>query len=283
MIDLHLHTTASDGRFSPGDLVATAVAAGVSTLAVTDHDTLGGLDEADAAARAAGVAFVRGIEITAVEEGRDVHILGYFVDSPDAHFLEFLAEQRADRRRRATEMIGLLSDAGAPIDASRVFGGHGPPSVARDEAAVGRPAIARALVEAGHARDVNDAFERFLAEGGPAYVARRGASCDIVVRTLARIGAVASLAHPVKVRRDDLPTRLAQVGMAAMEVFHPDHDARATARFATLAAELRLVPTGGSDYHGPDTDRAAALGRVGPSPEDFRRLETLRGSRDGRR
>lgn len=273
MIDLHLHTTASDGRLSPGDLVTTVAAAGVSTLAVTDHDTLAGLDAAGAAALALGLRFVRGIEITAVDAGRDVHVLGYFVDRPDEQFLEFLADQRADRRRRASAMIARLADAGAPVDEEAVFGPGG--LVGAGDVAVGRPALGRALVAAGHVRDLNEAFDRYLADGRPAFVARTGASPEDVVAGLARIGAVASIAHPGKLVNDGLISRVSAAGLRALEVFHPDHDANDTARYAKLAAKLELVPTGGSDYHGPDTDRARALGRIGPSDDDFARLVAL--------
>jgi 3',5'-nucleoside bisphosphate phosphatase len=273
VIDLHLHTTASDGRLSPGDLVTTVAAAGVSTLAVTDHDTLAGLDAASGVALALGLRFVRGIEITAVDGGRDVHVLGYFVDRPDDRFLEFLGDQRADRRRRASAMMGRLAEAGAPIDEDAVFGPGG--RARAGDVAVGRPALGRALVAAGHVRDLNEAFDRYLGEGRPAFVARTGASPEDVVESLARIGAVASIAHPGKLGNDGLISRVSAAGLRALEVFHPDHDANDTARYAKLAAKFDLVPTGGSDYHGPDTDRARALGRIGPSEVDFDRLVAL--------
>ena len=279
MIDLHLHTTASDGHLDPADLVAAAVSAGITTLAVTDHDTLGGLEEAAAAASAAGVTFVRGIEITAVEEGRDVHVLGYFLDFPDREFLEFLAEQRADRRRRIRDMVDRLAAAGVSIDIAEIFHDAETVTGGRRDAAIGRPTVARALVKAGYARDVNDAFARYLADGRPAYVPRHGASAEAVVQALGRIGSVASLAHPGKLQRDDLLARLAQSGLQAVEVFHPDHDAADRARYLAVATEFDLVPTGGSDYHGPNTTRASAFGRVGPGATDYARLLTRRRDR----
>lgn len=264
MIDLHLHTTASDGRLSPDALIAAAVGAGLAGCAVTDHDTLAGLDAAAEAARRAGLPFVRGIEITAVEQGRDVHILGYFVDRPDPHFMSFLADQRADRRRRAAEMIDLLSEAAVPVPAESVFGGADD-----DGFAIGRPTLARALVAAGHVATVAEAFDRYLADGRPAYIPRRGPSPIAVVQSLSRIGAVAAVAHPIKLARETLIPELAAAGMGALEVFHPDHAPADVERFRVLAATLGLRVTGGSDYHGPDTGRAAALGRVGLSPAAF--------------
>jgi predicted metal-dependent phosphoesterase TrpH len=270
VIDLHLHTTASDGRSAPDALVREAAAAGLRTIAVTDHDTLAGLDLAEAAARRARIGFVRGIEITAVHDGRDVHVLGYYVDAPDQAFLSFLAEQRRDRRRRVTEMLARLEALGAPLDAATVFD----ESDSAHERAIGRPALARALVQAGHAASVNDAFDRFLGNRGAAFVPRRGAAPAAVVGHLVRIGAIVALAHPGKTRRDELLPELAQAGMAALEVYHPDHDPADVARYADLARALGLLPTGGSDYHGPDSGRAESLGRVTLPAEAFAALDS---------
>jgi predicted metal-dependent phosphoesterase TrpH len=267
VIDLHLHTTASDGRLTPRQLTTAVAAAGIQRFAVTDHDTLAGLEEAEAGSRDVGVPFVRGIEITAVQDGIDVHVLGYFVDQPDADFLTFLADQRADRRRRAREMMDRLAMAGVPVSETLVFADND------DARAVGRPALGRALVAAGHARDVNDAFDRYLGAGRPAFVSRRGPSPGAVVRALTRIGAIAALAHPGKQDRDDLIGPLVAAGMTAIEVFHPDHDVRREDRYRGMAREHGLLATGGSDYHGPDTGRAAALGRVGIDAQTYADLE----------
>jgi predicted metal-dependent phosphoesterase TrpH len=234
---------------------------------VTDHDTLAGLDEAEAAARTLGLPFVRGIEITAVQDGVDVHVLGYFVDYPDADFLTFLADQRADRRRRAREMVDRLAIAGVPVSEALVFGEHD------DARAVGRPALGHALVAAGHARDLSEAFDRYLGAGRPGFVARRGPLPVDVARALTRIGAIAALAHPGKQGRDDLIGPLMEAGMTAIEVFHPDHDAPGEDRYRHLARTYGLFPTGGSDYHGPDTGRAGSLGRVGIDAETYAGLE----------
>jgi predicted metal-dependent phosphoesterase TrpH len=259
VIDLHLHTTASDGRSTPDELVREALAAGVRTMAVTDHDTIAGLEAAESAARRAGLEFVRGIEITAVHGGRDVHMLGYFVDAPDAAFLRFLDDQRHDRRRRVVAMIARLHDLGLRIDAGALID----PAETRSGRAVGRPAIASALMAAGHVASIGEAFERYLGEGMPGFVPRQGASPEEVIAHLVRIGAVASMAHPGKMGQDALLPALARAGMAAIEVFHPDHGDADVERYARHARELGLLPTGGSDYHGPGSGRAGALGRVG--------------------
>lgn len=264
MIDLHMHTTASDGRSTPEALVQEAAAAGCRTIAVTDHDTVASVPAVAAAARAAGLGFVPGIEMTAVDRGRDIHILGYFIDTNDAAFDAFLVEQRALRRARVTAMAERLATIGVPVDLDAVVA-----AAAVSGRAIGRPAVAAALVEAGHARDVQDAFDRYLAEGRPGHVPRTGASAVTIVEWIRRVGGFASIAHPGKYGRDDLIAPLAEAGMAAIEVFHPDHPEPDVERYRTLASALGLATTGGSDYHGPGTGRASALGRIGLDEDAF--------------
>jgi predicted metal-dependent phosphoesterase TrpH len=258
VIDLHLHTTASDGRSSPEQLVRTAAAAGVTTLAVTDHDTTAGVAAARVAAGALGVEVVMGIEITAVLEGRDVHILGYFFDDTYRELVAFLAAQREDRRRRVEAIVERLHALGAPVNHRAIAR-----QAADSQKAIGRPAIARALVQAGHARDVADAFDRFLADGRPAFIAREGAPPAEVIALLRRAGGVASFAHPGKLGLDDVLQGLAEAGLVGLEVFHPDHDAAGVEKYLQIAQSLNLTPTGGSDYHGPESGRAECLGVVG--------------------
>lgn len=256
MIDLHLHTTASDGSSTPAALVDEAMAAGLSTIAVTDHDTMAGLPAVVDAARALPLTVVPGIEITAVERGRDLHVLGYFIDPDHSELRSFLSRQREDRRRRVVAIGERLAAAGAPIDIAPIL------AHADSNRAVGRLMVAMALVEAGHVADVPEAFDRYLGPGQPAFVERMGREATAVVTLIARAGGLASLAHPGKTGRDDLIPALADAGLAAIEVFHPDHDAADTARYGQLAAEFGLAVTGGSDYHGPQTRRAAAFGHV---------------------
>ncbi len=267
MIDLHLHTSASDGRSTPEALVAEARAAGCRTIAVTDHDTVAGVAAARASAAAAGIDCVAGVEITAVDEGRDVHVLGYFIDPEDAGLAAFLVERRAERHRRVAAMADRLAGLGVPIDARAVLS-----ATSASGRAVGRPALARALVEAGHARDIADAFDRYLAEGCPGYVARAGVSAARAVDQIRRAGGVAALAHPGKLGRDDLVASMARAGMTAIEVFHPAHTVDDIARYQRMADSLGLCVTGGSDYHGPGSGRAGDLGRVGVPPAAWRAL-----------
>jgi hypothetical protein len=259
VIDLHTHTTASDGRSRPESLARRAARAGIRVLAVTDHDTIAGVSRVAEAARPLGLRVVMGIEITAVHDGRDVHLLGYFFDAAFPELVAFLEAQRADRRRRIEEMLDRLRALGIVLN----VGGIRREAAAPGGKAIGRPAIARALVARGHARDIADAFERYLAAGRPAFVPRRGATPAEVVALLARAGGLSSFAHPGKLGLDHLIPGLAAAGLTAVEVFHPDHGADGVEKYRSLAQQYGLAMTGGSDYHGPGSGRAESLGQVG--------------------
>jgi len=267
-IDLHLHTTVSDGRSTPDELVAEAAAAGLSTIAVTDHDTTGACAQVAAAAHARGMSWIPGIEITAVHEGRDVHMLAYFFDTAGVELSEFLERQRVDRRRRLFVMADVLERIGVPID-REPLNAAAANSTGRSP---GRPLLADGLIRAGHVKNIAEAFERYLGDGRPAFISREGASPVEVVALIKRAGGITSIAHPGKLRRDDLIPVLAAAGMDAIEVNHPDHDDLATARYAHLARQYSLLVTGGSDYHGKGSGRTSGLGRIGLGAEDYSRL-----------
>ncbi|GMV20675.1 MAG: phosphatase [Acidimicrobiia bacterium] len=265
MIDLHMHTTASDGRSTPEELVAEAASRGLRVIAVTDHDTTAAGDRLRVAARDAGITCHLGIEITAVDHGRDVHVLGYGFSSSHPELVTFLDAQRLDRRRRMEAIAERLEELGVPIDVEAAMAEAG----RQAGRSIGRPMAAAALVAAGHVRDLREAFDRYLAEGRPAFIERTGAAPADVVQLLTRAGGIASLAHPGKTQRDDLIGGLVEAGMAAIEVFHPDHDAIDTSRYRQMAGELKLLATGGSDYHGAGSTRDAAFGRVHLPDADY--------------
>ena len=265
MIDLHLHTTASDGAFAPEALVKRAADAGVTFLSVTDHDTTAGLAEARDAAARLGVGFIPGIEITAVWAHRDVHVLAYFVEELAGELGDLIAAAATDRLQRAREMASRLAAVNAPIDIDALIAANGARSIAR-------PVVARALVAHGHAASIADAFERFIAEGRPAYVPRSGSTPAVVVEAIVRSGGLAVIAHPGTLR-DELPfADLIDAGLGGLEVYHSSHDTSATARFLNLARRLDLVVTGGSDFHGDDVRYADALGRVVLPVSEFARV-----------
>jgi predicted metal-dependent phosphoesterase TrpH len=268
VIDLHLHTTASDGTLAPRDLAARAASARLTVISVTDHDTVAGLPEASRAAAALGLTFVPGIEITAVEDGRDVHILGYYFDAESAALAKFLTAQREDRLRRVREMCDRLASMGLHVLADDVLES----TSGQQGRSVGRPAIADALVRAGHARDRDDAFTRLIGRGSPAYVPRRGVSSADVIDIIGQAGGIASLAHPGLAGIDNLIPFLASRGLAAIEARHSDHTPEMEAHYRGVARRLGLALSGGSDYHGDGTSNAASLGLVTLDAADFAEL-----------
>ena len=271
MIDLHLHTTVSDGRCSPAELVSRAAAAGLTTIAVTDHDTLGGCPAAAAACAEAGLAFVPGIEVTAIRYGGDVHVLGYFVDVDSPAFLAFLVAQRERRVERVHEIIARLRSLGIELDAAAVL----QPGLVDSSRAVGRPWIARALVAGGHVASTNEAFDKWLAQGRPAFVPRAGAPPEEVIHRIHEAGGIASLAHPGLLQHDDWIPEFAAAGLDAVEAYHSEHDTLMTATYLSIAKRLRLGISGGSDFHGDESHGAVQLGLVELPREDFDHLRRL--------
>lgn len=272
MIDLHLHTTASDGLLAPAALVARAAQCGLRTISVTDHDTFAGFPEADEAARHYRLRLVSGVEITAIEEGRDVHMLAYFIDPFSQTFAGFLEDQRADRVRRVREIADRLASLGYGVDSDRLLAS----TPDRTGHSIGRPQIADALIAAGHARDRDDAFDRLLGSGCPAFVRRRGPTPETVISLVRGAGGVVSLAHPGLTGMDHIIARLAAAGLASLEVRHSDHDGPTEQRYRDLAAELALAVSGGSDFHGDVGHRATVLGRVTISAGELAALEARR-------
>jgi len=262
MIDLHLHTTASDGTDTPAELVRVCRRTGLTTLAVADHDTTAAIARTARAARRAGIAFVPGIEITAAWRGSDVHLLGYFFDPASPVLAAFLDAQLHDRIRRARAIAERLAALGAPVDIESLIARAGTRPVLR-------PHIAQALVNAGHAAHEGDAFDRYIGEGRPAYVARQGATPDEVVAVIRRAGGLSSMAHPGVTEQDALIPALAAAGLDAIEAYHTDHSADDTARYLHLAHSIGLAVTGGSDFHGHRSAHSNGLGTVHLPAADF--------------
>jgi predicted metal-dependent phosphoesterase TrpH len=269
VIDLHTHSTASDGSLTPAALIDAARLAGLRVLSITDHDTTAGFETVVDVAARAGVELVPGIEISAVAYGRDVHILGYFIDPSSFRLRGFLERQRTDRIRRVEEMTQRLAALGCPISADAML------ATAASGRSVGRPQIAAALVDAGYVQTRDEAFERFLEHGGPAYVPRHGASPEDVVAIVHAAGGLASLAHPGVTRRDDRIEALAAAGLDALEARHSDHDAATEQRYRDLARERGLLVTGGSDFHGEGGHRVPRLGVVSMPDEDYTALQRV--------
>lgn len=268
-----MHTTASDGRLTPAELVARVSAAGLETISVTDHDTVAAIGEVTAVAGAAGIRVVPGIEITAVEDARDVHILGYFFDPDHQPLAEFLVTQRERRVARVREIVARLSALNVHVDADQLVRA----AASRPGASVGRPQIAREMVRAGLVASVQEAFDVWLASGRPAFVPRSGPNGAAVVDVIHQAGGVASLAHPGVTKRDDLIEPLVSLGLDAIEVYHSDHAPDQIAMYRRTAARLGALVTGGSDFHGDESKPGRAtrgvLGTVLLPPGDFVALE----------
>jgi predicted metal-dependent phosphoesterase TrpH len=266
-----MHTTASDGRCTPRELVDRVVAAGITIMAVTDHDTTASYAEIDTLARSRGIDAIPGIEITAVEAGRDVHMLGYFLNPTDTRLIEFLRVQRETRVKRVHAIAARLAELGVPIDLDALL----------DEAqrnlgrSIGRPQVARALQAAGHVANTKEAFDRFLSNDGPAFVSRPGSPPEVVIGIIHRAGGIASLAHPGRTRIDPRIKALAITGLDALEVYHSDHDEAAVQRYRDMATELGLLMTGGSDFHG-DPTHGIEPGASTLPPQEWERLDAAR-------
>ena len=270
MIDLHLHTTASDGRLNPDQLVTRAAEAGVQVMAVTDHDTVAACADVAQHARGLGIDAITGIEITAVEDGRDVHMLGYFVDAADAGLSRFVESQRAIRLERIRRISIRLTELGLPVDVE--------PALATADAegrTIGRPFIADAMIARGYVATRREAFDAWLAGGRPAFVSRDGARPEHVIGVVHAAGGVISLAHPGRTSLpDERIGELVAAGLDALEVYHSDHDALTAARYAALADLLGIVRTGGSDFHG-DPASPVRIGGSSLPPDQWHRLRAL--------
>jgi predicted metal-dependent phosphoesterase TrpH len=260
-----MHTTASDGRCTPEELVGRAYDAGIRTMSVTDHDTMAGVTPAQRAAEPLDMTVVPGIEITSVHHGKDVHVLAYFLAESAPGLQDLLRSQRQQRVERAMEIADRLARLGAAIDVQPFIAAASAPG----GKAIARPQIAQALIAAGHVATVAEAFDRFLGEDSPAYVPHRGVSPFEVVALISAGKGVASLAHPGYRPQDEIIPGLVEAGMQAIEVFHSSHDAVAQAHYLDLAKRHDLLVTGGSDYHGEGTRRSEFFGIVNLPREHF--------------
>lgn len=262
-IDLHTHSTASDGTLAPDALARAAAQVGLAAFALTDHDTTGGLAAAQAAADEAGVRLVPGLELSLAADSGELHLLAYFVDPAHARLVATLGELRTERERRVPRMVSRLEASGVHITVEDVHREAG----IEEGRSLGRPHVAHALIRRGHARDVKDAFDRYLALGRPGYVPKRELAARDAISLVRSAGGVAVLAHPFTIpapRRAAVVREMARLGIVGVEVDHPKHDAALRRELAALARELDLVATGGTDFHGATKpDIALGTGRDG--------------------
>jgi hypothetical protein len=256
-VDLHVHTTASDGRFSPADIVRKAASLDLTTIAITDHDTVDGLSAALEAARAyPALRVIPGVELsTDVREG-EIHVLGYFIDYTDAGLLRSLETMRDSRVNRARKMVEKLRALGMPLDWERVLQIAG-------EGAIGRPHVAQAMLEKGYIPTLQDAFRVYLGHGGPAYVERDKLTPAEAVRLILKSGGLPVLAHPLTGGDPETTIQeLKAVGLVGVEVYYASYSDEEITPLLGLASKHGLIATGGTDYHGLDEENEAVMGSV---------------------
>jgi predicted metal-dependent phosphoesterase TrpH len=269
LIDLHSHSTASDGVLSPQDLVGFAKESAIAILALTDHDTLEGLPAAMAEAATMGVQFVPGVEITAHVDDLEVHILGHFIDPDNDRLAEFTTSSRNDRIERVYRMIDKLWALGLPMDADEVL--RLAPGYS-----VGRPHVAQAMIKRGYVASLKEAFDRYLTSGKPGYVERSRIPAALAIGAIKAAGGVASLAHPGDYGCDEIIPFLVQHGLDGLEVYHPEHNAESVFRYERIRLDYGLLAVGGSDYHGTGGLRSMGLGRPALPEARFEELLAVR-------
>jgi predicted metal-dependent phosphoesterase TrpH len=241
--DLHLHTQFSDGTFSPEELVAHAVQHGLSAIALTDHDTVEGCAATARECEAVGIEFITGTELTAEYNDTEVHLLGYFLDTQNERLLAEITKFQTVRQQRIHEMVARINELGVPLLLDDVF------ALANCKSP-GRPHVARALAKAGLVKNLDDAFERFLKRGRPAWVPKARMSALESIELIHQAGGLAVVAHPGLNRSDEIIPGLAEAGVDGIECFHTKHSPAMSERYLEIAEEYHLLVTGGSDCHG---------------------------------
>ncbi|HTG70912.1 MAG TPA: PHP domain-containing protein [Candidatus Udaeobacter sp.] len=254
LADLHTHTTASDGMQAPAENVRLAKAAGLSAIAITDHDTVAGVAEAMLEGERLGMTVVPGVEVSTVANGTDIHILGYYTNNDDVEWLTRLASLRGLRDHRNEMIVNKLRELGIALTMDEVIAAaHGESSMEPAKAAdasIGRPHIAVALIRKGVVSNMKEAFDRYLKTGAAAYVNLPRLNPFEAVDWIREAGGTSVIAHPGLYGNDSLVEEIIRYGVQGIEVFHSDHGPEEERRYAELAASYHLIATGGSDFHG---------------------------------
>ena len=273
-VDLHMHSTASDGKYTPEEIVRRAAALGLRYIALTDHDSVDGIVPAVEAARAfPRLTFIPGVEISTDVPDGEIHILGYFIDYTGKELKDTLKSFRTSREGRGRGMVARLSELGIHIDWRRVQ------EIAGD-GAIGRPHIAQAMLEKGYITSFREAFDKYIGRDGPAYVEREKITPEEAVALVIRSGGLPVLAHPFTVKEPEKRVAdLRAVGLVGIEAFYKDNTKEETANLVALAEEFGLIVTGGSDFHGIEDSHEVPLGGVDVPLKAAKRLIALAGKR----
>lgn len=281
MIDLHVHTTASDGTATPTEVIAEAKKIGLEAISITDHDTFAAYDEAVPAAREAALQLIWGIEISTKlmqpgkPHGKTVHLLGYFMKGPTPEFLEWIEEHQRARHERNLQLCDRLKELGIDVSIDEVK------QLGRNMA--GRPHFARIMMQKGYVQTIQEAFDKYLDERGTAYVEKHDPALAEGIRHIRDSGGVASLAHPIRLNKfgtqeEDTIRQMAKMGMHAIEAYHSDHTEKHLERYQLMARRYDMAVTGGSDYHGDNKpDVKLGTGRNNNVAVPNKLLDRLRG------
>lgn len=267
--DLHIHTNFSDGLLSPEEIVKKANVAGLTIIAITDHDTVDGIPGAMAEGAILGIKVIPGIEFTTDLPDTEIHILGYYIDHKAEWLLELLKKIRDDRVNRIYKIVEKLKGLGINIETQEIL-------KLADIGSVGRPHVARVLLEKGAVKSIQEAFNKYLDSSAPAYVPHFKLTPFEAVETIIRAGGIPVYAHPAVSNKDEIIPQLVAKGLAGIEVYYSKHSDAQIKHYSSIAKKYGLLVTGGSDYHGFGTMRDVTLGDIRMSDDDVSKLEERR-------
>ncbi len=270
--DLHVHTIYSDSTFSPHEVISTASKVSLACIAITDHDAVGGVEEAIDYGKKVGIEVIPGVELTAEYNDTEIHILGYFIDYKSSWFLEKLQHLRETRRKRFLQMVEKLKKFNISLDAEKIIRGN-------LSASIGRLHLAQELYRKGYVSSIKEAFRVYIGEGRPCYVKKERLSPQEAITMIRKLGGISVVAHPYLMGDDNVIPVLVKEGIEGIEVYHSEHPLSAQIRYMSMAQNYNLLITGGSDCHGLGKGKVL-LGKVRISYNLVEKLKEYKNARD---